>query len=66
VRAITPLIDDINSARISLYGSLTKIGAEQRLPRDWPDRFFRHSTRAPKEAVQPTPPNGQQPAPATP
>jgi len=59
VRAITSLIDDINSARLSLYGTLTKKAAELRLPRDWPDRFFRHSTRSPKEDPQPVPPNGQ-------
>lgn len=49
VRVITSLIDDINSARLSLYGSLTKQAADQGLPRDWPDRFFRHGTRAAKD-----------------
>jgi len=64
VRAIMPLIDDINSARLSLYGSLTKKAAELRLPRDWADRFFRHSTSSPKEEPQPVAPNGQQAAPS--
>jgi hypothetical protein len=64
VRAITPLIDDINSARFSLYGSLTTKAAAQGLPRDWPDRFFRHSTRSPKEEAQPTATTGQSATPA--
>lgn len=55
VRSIVSLIDDINSARFSLYGSLTKKAAEQRLPRDWPDRFFRHATRTAKEEPAPAP-----------
>jgi hypothetical protein len=63
VRAIVPLIDDINSARLSVFGALTKIAGEQRLPRDWSDRFFRHSTRAPRDPAQPAATDAAQAAP---
>jgi hypothetical protein len=56
VREIASLIDDVNSARRSLYGTLTKKAADTRLPRDWADRFFRHNSRDAKEAP-PTPPS---------
>ena len=61
VRSITTLVDDINGARLSLFGSLTKKAAEARLPRDWPGRFFQHTTRVAK--ADPVAP-GPQPAPA--
>jgi hypothetical protein len=56
VRAIAALIDDINNARLSLYGTLAKKAADLRLPRNWPDRFFQHTTRAAKAEVEPTAP----------
>jgi hypothetical protein len=56
VRSITSLIDDINNARLSLYGTLARKAAELRLPRNWPDRFFQRASRTPKAEVQPTPP----------
>jgi hypothetical protein len=63
VRSIASLIDDINNARLSLYGTLVRKAAELRLPRNWPDRFFQHATRVVKAEVQPTP--AAQPTPAT-
>lgn len=56
VRSITSLIDDINNARLSLYGTLARKAAELRLPRNWPDRFFQRSSRTAKAEAQPTPP----------
>lgn len=57
VRAITTLVDDINGARRSIYGSLVRIAAEQQLPADWPNRFFRRSSRSAKAQpeIGPTP-----------
>lgn len=42
VREVLPLVDDVNAARLSLYGLLAQRAAARDLPRDWPDRFFRH------------------------
>lgn len=56
VRTIASLIDDINNARRSAYGALTRKAAELRLPRTWPDRFFQHGSHASKAEPQPTPP----------
>jgi len=53
VRSISTLVDDINNARLSLYGMLAKKAADLRLPRDWPDRFFQHTTRSAKTEPQP-------------
>jgi hypothetical protein len=55
VRSISTIIDDINNARRSLYGTLAKKAADMRLPKDWPDRFFQHVTRTPKAVPQPAP-----------
>lgn len=62
VRVIAALIDDINNARFSLYGSLTRKVGEQRLPRDWPDCFFRHGSRSAKDGPAPLCPSTAQPA----
>lgn len=64
VRSINALISEINGTRLSVYGALTKKGADQRLGRDWPDRFFRHNVRSSKgdsdpEPISPTPPQPQ-------
>jgi len=48
VRSITTLIDDINGARLSLYGQLILKATELHLPPDWPNRFFRRTSRSPK------------------
>ena len=56
VRTITTLIDDINGARLSLYGALVQKAADLHLPPDWPNRFFRRTTRSPKVQPAPTPP----------
>lgn len=52
VRSITALVDDINSARLALYGDLIKKAADLRLPSGWPNRFFRRTARAPKAEAQ--------------
>lgn len=56
VRSIASLVDDINNARLSLYGTLARKAAELHLPRNWPDRFFQHGSRTAKAEPQPTPP----------
>ena len=56
VRSIASLIDDINNARLSLYGTLASKAAELRLPRNWPDRFFQRASRAAKADTPPVPP----------
>jgi hypothetical protein len=56
VRSVATLMDDINSARQSLFGTLTKLAADNRLSRNWADRFFRHGSREPETNVPPTPP----------
>lgn len=56
-REIAAFVDDVNAARLSLYGVL--IGRVEKLGvrRDWPDRFFRHATRtAPEPPPPPTTP----------
>jgi len=58
VRSITTLIDDINGARLSLFGALLQKAAELHLQPDWPNRFFRRTTRSPKVQPAPTPPAG--------
>lgn len=63
VRSITTLIDDINGARLSLYGQLILKATELHLPPDWPNRFFRRTTRTPKVQL-PAPVPGPAPAPA--
>lgn len=57
VRSIVRLIDDINAARLSLFGTLAQRAATTpQLDRAWPDRFFRHVTRKPKAAKPSAPP----------
>ncbi len=56
VRAIAPLVEEINTARIALFGSLAKKASEVGLPPDWPSRFFRRSSRTSK--APPTAPTG--------
>ena len=56
VRSITTLIDDINGARLSLYGQLILRATELHLPSDWANRFFRRTSRSPK--VRPVPATG--------
>ena len=55
VRDITSLLDDINGARSSLYGALMQQATELHLPRDWPDRFFRHAAKTARAPVPPQP-----------
>jgi hypothetical protein len=55
VRSITSLVDDINAARLSLYGTLTTKAVELGLPSDWGNRFFRRSSHSAKTTTT-TPP----------
>ncbi|MBS2027191.1 MAG: hypothetical protein JST54_04730 [Deltaproteobacteria bacterium] len=57
-RGINTFIDDVNAARQSLYGTLTTRVGPNKLPRDWPERFFKHAVKPPK----PPPAAGPQPA----
>jgi hypothetical protein len=54
VRSITSLIEEINTTRVALYGSLAKKAAEAGLPIDWPGRFFRRGSHTKVEQA-PTP-----------
>jgi len=45
VREVMRFIDDVNSARLSIYGRLVQLASKKKLPRDWPNRFFRRSER---------------------
>ena len=56
VRSITTLIDDINGARLSLFGALLQKATELHLPPDWPNRFFRRISHSPRVQPAPTPP----------
>lgn len=56
VRAIIPLIEDINNARLRLHGTLSQQAADLHLSRRWPDRFFQRSTRKAKSAPEPSEP----------
>jgi hypothetical protein len=40
---IIKLFDDVNAERQNLYGKLTSYAADQRLGREWAEKFFRHS-----------------------
>jgi hypothetical protein len=55
-RDIATFIDDVNGARRSIFGILTDRAAKLGLPKDWPDRFFRHRTTERKQTVPVTPP----------
>lgn len=50
VREIARLIDDVNAARLSIYGTLVTRGAELKLAKDWANRFFRRTVRAPRKS----------------
>ncbi len=52
VREIVTLIDDVNALRLSLYGTLVTRAAERKLPKDWPNRFFRRAERSPKQVPE--------------
>lgn len=57
LKQIMTLIDDVNAARRSIYGTLLARGEELKLDADWANRFFRRTARAPraKQAAQPEP-----------
>jgi len=48
LKEITTLIDDVNAARRSIYGTLLTRGEELKLESDWASRFFRRTARAPR------------------
>ncbi|MBI5497129.1 MAG: hypothetical protein HY904_19095 [Deltaproteobacteria bacterium] len=49
-REIVKLVDDVNAARLSVYGLLVGLVEPNKLPRAWPDRFFRKESREKKAA----------------
>jgi len=52
VREIVRLVDDVNAARLSVYGQLVTRVDERKLPRTWPDRFFRQEQRARRKTLE--------------
>ncbi len=48
VREILRFIDDVNAARLGLYGQLVTLGQEQGRPANWASRFFRATQKSPK------------------
>ena len=52
VREIVRLVDDVNGARLSVYGQLVTRVEERKLPRTWPDRFFRQEQRARRKTLE--------------
>jgi hypothetical protein len=46
VRQILKFQDDVNGLRRSLFGLLTQRAVDQKLPPEWPGRFFRKSTHS--------------------
>jgi hypothetical protein len=55
-RELQRYLDDHNAIRRSIYGKLVVIAAEQGLPKDWPNRFFRTGSRGSEPAPPPEPP----------
>jgi hypothetical protein len=51
VREIISFVDDANATRLSLYGALVTLASRLGLPKDWPNRFFRRSTRSARSAA---------------
>ncbi|MBI5477585.1 MAG: hypothetical protein HY906_01945 [Deltaproteobacteria bacterium] len=51
MREIVAFIDDVNAARLSLYGTLIGRVQQHGLPRDWPNRFFRRSVRGARSSA---------------
>jgi len=48
VREIVRFIDDVNAARRTRYGLLIQRGETLGLAKDWPNRFFKRGSSAPK------------------
>ena len=59
VRSIASLVEEINTARASLYGSLARKAADASLPIDWPGRFFRRASHTKEEKPAPAGPGGK-------
>lgn len=54
LRTINPFIDELNSARHTLYGTLVTLGVQKKQPKDWAERFFRKITASkPKKSGSP-------------
>ena len=60
-RELQRYLDDHNAVRRSIYGKLVTVAADEGLPKDWPNRFFRTGSRA--GPVTETPPEVAPPAP---
>lgn len=54
-RELQRYLDDHNAIRRSIYGKLVSIAADEGLPKDWPNRFFRTGSRgaAPEAELAP-------------
>ena len=52
-REINAFIDEVNSARRTLHGTLETLGEQKKLPKEFPGRFFRKSTSPGKKAAAP-------------
>jgi len=52
VRSITSLIEEINTARATLYGELAQKAPRAGLPIDWPSRFFRRASHTKEEELE--------------
>jgi hypothetical protein len=50
VRDIVRLVDDINAARRTRYGVLIQRAEALKLPKDWPNRFFKKGESSSKKA----------------
>ena len=59
------MIEEINTARATLYGELAKKAASAGLPIDWPSRFFRRASRPKEEEAEMPAAPAEKPAPAT-
>ena len=53
-RNIASLIDDLNALRATTLGRLVVRGTKNKLPPDWPRRFFYKSRTAPAKSGPPT------------
>ena len=51
-RDIQTFVDDVNALRRSTFGALVTYAAEQRVPSDWPSRFFRRGHAPRRKATE--------------
>ncbi len=55
-REINTFIDEVNSARRTLHGTLETLAEQKKLPKEFPGRFFRKSTSPGKKTAAPKTP----------